>query len=291
MKFSLIMCTANRVNEVRRFFEFISKQTYNNFEIVLVDQNKDDRLQGITEEYGKLINLIYIKSDQVGLSKNRNIGLKYKTGDIIAFPDDDCVYPRHTLERVHEAFVNNKNVDSITIQFTKLIGEGHEQLEINDFNTITNVKRVNKYNCIRRTCSITIFVSKKVHENIGGFDEKLGLGETLIPAGEDYEYALGILKNGFNMFYIPQIAVLHPVLKLNLLDKNEYDRNKKRIESTSKVIMYIANYHKLGLDFKIVRISDRILGLLFRAIMLDLKRCNLIFSDLRSMFKYWYIRI
>ncbi|WP_419876220.1 glycosyltransferase family 2 protein [Candidatus Pristimantibacillus sp. PTI5] len=288
MKFSLIMCTINRVNEVQRFFQSISKQTYNDFELIVVDQNKDDRLKGLIDTYKNLINLKYIKSVEQGLSKNRNIGLKYVTGDIIAYPDDDCVYPRHTLERIHEIFID-KNVDSITIQFTELVNDGQNQIELNDFDSsiIRNAKPINKYNCLRRTCSITIFINKNVHEFIGGFNENIGLGGTLIQAGEDHDYAFNILKNGYHMVYLPQIAVLHPVPKINLLHKEQYDKNKNRIELTGKVNMFMANTHKLGIDFKFYRLFDRLAGFVYRAMKLDVKRCKLIYWDIRSMVKYW----
>lgn len=290
MKFSLIMCTLNRVNEVNRYLESLSNQSFRNFELIVVDQNEDNRLEKIINRYKDCIDLTYIKSTEKGLSKNRNIGLKYVTGDIIAFPDDDCVYPKHTLERIQEIFSNNK-VDSITIQFTELIEEGKHQLELNNFDTssLRNLKRINKYNCLRRTCSITVFVSKNVHNSIKQFNEKIGLGGPLIQAGEDHDYVFNILKSGFNMIYVPQIAVLHPVPEINLLDKDQYNKNRNRIELTGKVNMYMANNHKLGIDFKFFRVFDRLLGLLYRAIRLETKRCKLIIFDIKSMFKNWNI--
>lgn len=293
MKFSLVMCTVNRDVEVKRFFESITLQSYKNFEVILVDQNKDDRLKSIIEKYEHIVDLVYIKSEQIGLSKNRNIGLKYITGDIIAFPDDDCVYPKHTLERVYEIFRNNKNTDSITIKFTELNECSQNQLELNDFRSsmVNKVRKINKYTWVRRICSITIFVNRTVYENIGGFNEKLGLGDTIIPAGEDHDYALNIMNNGYSILDVPEIAVLHPVPKIDLLNISEYNKNKNRIELTGKVNMYFANHYKLGLDFKLFRIFDRILGLVYNAIRFNGKRCKLIISDIKSMCKYWNIYI
>ena len=43
MKFSLIMPTINVTTELKLFLDSLKKQTYKNFELIVVDQNKDTR--------------------------------------------------------------------------------------------------------------------------------------------------------------------------------------------------------------------------------------------------------
>jgi Glycosyltransferases, probably involved in cell wall biogenesis len=93
MKFSLIMATYGRSNEIENFLISLKNQTYKNFELIVIDQNDDDKAYKIIKKFQNDINIIYLKVSFKGLSKARNYGLNYASGQIIAFPDDDCEYP------------------------------------------------------------------------------------------------------------------------------------------------------------------------------------------------------
>ncbi|MFK2251903.1 glycosyltransferase family A protein [Bacteroides fragilis] len=51
-------------------------QKYSDFEIILVDQNLDDRLISLVEKYSNSLNIVHYRSIIKGLSANRNIGIK-----------------------------------------------------------------------------------------------------------------------------------------------------------------------------------------------------------------------
>src|ERR1035437_10094479 len=99
MKFSLVLCTINRTREVAEFLASLNEEIYKDFELFIVDQNKDDRLQAIRAPYQLYINIKYFKSAP-GLSRARNTAIPLISGDILAFPDDDCIYPAILLKEV-----------------------------------------------------------------------------------------------------------------------------------------------------------------------------------------------
>src|SRR5215212_9261375 len=99
MHFSLVLATVGRTEEVRRLLESLREQTYRNFEVIVVDQNPGDGLTYLLELYRDTLNIRHIRSAK-GISKARNVGLRYTTGDVVAFPDDDCWYAPDLLERV-----------------------------------------------------------------------------------------------------------------------------------------------------------------------------------------------
>ncbi|MEB3283274.1 MAG: glycosyltransferase family A protein [Lyngbya sp.] len=111
MRFSLIVATKNRVEEVERFLRSVAAQDHQNFEVILADQNPDDRRVNLVKKYGKTFPLKHPKIVQPGTSRARNQGRLMADGDIIAYPDDDCLYPPGFLTQVAQFFQKDSTGD------------------------------------------------------------------------------------------------------------------------------------------------------------------------------------
>ena len=72
MLVSLIMPTLNRYEDIDLLMKSLQKQTYKNFELIVVDQNDNDKVKEIVDKYKEEIVIKYIKSNKLGLSYNRN---------------------------------------------------------------------------------------------------------------------------------------------------------------------------------------------------------------------------
>src|SRR5271166_2242893 len=99
---SLIIATLGRVTELDRLLASLDRQTYKDFEVIVVDQNLDDRLLPLLREHKRLS--IHRLRSSAGLSRARNAGMRAAKGDIFCFPDDDCWYPDQLLAIVSEWF-------------------------------------------------------------------------------------------------------------------------------------------------------------------------------------------
>lgn len=87
---SVIMLTYNRENLVSRAIESILRQTYRNFEFIIVDNGSTDRSGQIAEEYAAKDNRIrVIHRERGNIGSGRNAGLDAAQGDYITFIDDD----------------------------------------------------------------------------------------------------------------------------------------------------------------------------------------------------------
>src|SRR5579864_8357010 len=124
MKFSLVLATVGRHDEVARFLASLEAQGYRNFELIVIDQNDDDRLVPLLRMYHDRFALQHVRSPR-GLSRARNVGLKLASGDVIAFPDDDCWYPAGLLEKVAALLKADTGLDGITGRFTD--GDGRSE--------------------------------------------------------------------------------------------------------------------------------------------------------------------
>lgn len=201
MKYSLIVSTINRAAEIIPLLDSLVNQSINDFELIIVDQNTDDRLVSLLAPYRSKLNMVIRKSAK-GLSKGRNEGIKYVTGDLIAFPDDDCIYPSELLENVALKFANNPKIDVVsgrTVDSNGCTSVGVFDVDPKQLSTSDVWKNHN---------SISLFMKRKVIDSVGGFDETMGVG-SYYASSEETDYLIRILKAKFRVEYDPGILVQH----------------------------------------------------------------------------------
>ena len=93
---------------LRTCIESIQKQTYDNLEIILVDDGSPDACPQICDEYEKKDDrIIVLHNHNQGVAAARNIGLERANGQYICFVDsDDYVYKRY-IEKLYKTLINN----------------------------------------------------------------------------------------------------------------------------------------------------------------------------------------
>lgn len=237
MDVSLVLATVGRFECVLAFCDSLEKQVFKNYELIIVDQNPDDKLKNAIEKKGYTFSRKYLKISQKGLSHARNVGLKYATNKIIAFPDDDCEYTSETLLRVVKFFEKNDKYDGLSV---KKIHKKESIAESKDGPIIV----INKYNAWVYAISYTIFLRKKAVEEIGEFDEALGVGAgTKYGSGEETDYLLRGLSIGQKMGYKKDIIVYHPPEKIDNI------KIKDKAMSYSYGRMHVLYKHKYNMLF------------------------------------------
>lgn len=259
-KFSLVLATYGRKEELKRFFESLKEQTYQNFEVIICDQNPEGFLQDILLEYEHSFRIIHLRSER-GLSKARNLGLRYLTGEIVGFPDDDCLYPPSLLMDVLNRFLMDKDL-------AVLCG-----LPVNFNNKVTSGKylsyktQVNKYKALFAFCSYTMFMKRDVIKKVGHFDETLGLGSSYYQSAEDLDYGIRAINNSFKVVFDPEIKVFHPE-KEEVIGKEQIKRSYKYALGTG----YVLRKHRYSLLFSVYYISRPLAGFLIGIISMRLKK-------------------
>ncbi|HLL40550.1 MAG TPA: glycosyltransferase [Rubrobacteraceae bacterium] len=202
--FSLILPTIGRREEPERFLASLAAQTFRGFELVVVDQNPDDRLVPVVDAYEDLYPILHLRTKRVGASAARNEGLRYSRSDLVAFPDDDCRYPSDLLEKVARFFDRHPELDGLT---GRLIDE-QGQSSILDFDL--DPGPLDTINIWTRSIEATMFLRGKSARRFR-FDETLGRGSgTAWESGEGTDYLLQLLSEGASLYYEPSLNVIHP---------------------------------------------------------------------------------
>jgi glycosyltransferase involved in cell wall biosynthesis len=200
---SLVVATVNRTTELDRLLASLEAQSYKAFEVLVVDQNPDDRLVAVFQEHPGL-RICHLRSG-LGLSRARNVGLREAKGQIVAFPDDDCWYPNTLLESVTRWFAEHPECDGL---FTSMRNADNVPMAPKWPPPAGVCTRDNVWDC---TVSFTAFLRRQLVDAVGEFNELLGLGaDTPYQACEDIDYFIRPLALGFRMWYEPELVVHHP---------------------------------------------------------------------------------
>jgi len=204
VRFSLVLATVHRVTELERMITSLAAQTYKNFELILVDQNSDDRLIPVVERWKGNLPLIHLRTGP-GLSKARNLGLTFTRGELVGFPDDDCWYPQDCLVRISEWF--DRFPEYSLLSTCARDETGDEVASRWPLQPCVIDRRSVLMTCI----SFCLFVRRQSVVDAGGFDEGMGLGSgTPFQSAEESDLALRVIARGERGWFEKSISVHHP---------------------------------------------------------------------------------
>ena len=125
---SVIIPMFNVEKYIERCIQSLCKQTYENIEIILINDGSQDKTETICLNYLSDNRIRLFSKENGGVSKARNFGLIKAHGEYIAFVDADDFVETHYIEFLYSGFIN-KNVDLVCCSYYK-------EYEINECNKI-----------------------------------------------------------------------------------------------------------------------------------------------------------
>lgn len=203
MQFSLVLSTKHRVQELERFLASLAAQSYRNFELILVDQNSDDRLVDLVDSYNQKFPICYIKQPEPGLSRARNQGLCQIQGEIYGFPDDDCIYPPDFLAKAAQFFQQDSTWGGLVINVLDLEDDKEALLYLPESAGLVDY---DKGWIVAMTAAL--FFRSEFAKQVQ-FDENMGPG-TPWGGAEDVDYLFRCLDAGAKTYFNPDIIIRHP---------------------------------------------------------------------------------
>lgn len=121
----------------------ISKIKYDDFEVILINDEKDEKSIKIVEKYISKVNIKYYdtKKDTIGAGNARNLGIEKSKGEYIMFIDVDDTIDENILAKLH--IYIQKNVEMIKYKM-KIIGEKEIYIDGPVFEVTTGEEAFNK---------------------------------------------------------------------------------------------------------------------------------------------------
>ena len=145
---SIIMPSYKRHREiVSRAIDSLINQTYENIEIILVDDNAGIELSEYRNELENLAckysNIVYIQNDEnQGSAKSWNIGIKVAKGNYITFLDDDDLYLSEKIEKQLQYMLHNELDMCFTNQI--LINQNKKIVDFREYRRL-RMKNISKF--------------------------------------------------------------------------------------------------------------------------------------------------
>lgn len=170
------------------------------FEVIVVDQNGDDRLVPIVARFRERLAITHAQVDFKGASLARNHGAGLARGPWVGFPDDDCRLRPDTLAQMRRAtetgaqVITGRTVDEAGAASVLRWGAAAE--------------RFSRWTMFRCVTECTLFVERELFASVGGFDPAFGPGGPY-PAAEGIDLVNRLLGRASHGYFSPAIEFVH----------------------------------------------------------------------------------
>jgi glycosyltransferase involved in cell wall biosynthesis len=277
MKISLVLATLGRDLEVADFLKSLLNQTYKDFELIIIDQNRDGKIDAIVKPFMVCLAVKHVKVGFTGNARARDYGIGLAQGRIVAFPDDDCAYEREVLEKVVVEFERRKNLS--------ILVAGSYDFSSSRFSIGVNSPRARYFSRFRMMgVEFTqFFYVSRIDRKQFHLDHDFGIGSKYSGA-EGFELLYRLLRSGSAAFYTPEIKIYHP-------DKDHYKLGTGRMLMYSTGIgAYIrkfANQKDVFILYYIVRkmFVSPILKMMLALVLLNPKKLAYSFYNLVGIWR------
>ena len=207
-KLSVVMAVYNAEKYIEASIESILKQTFNDFEVIIINDGSTDNTSYYLSEIKDKRVKVYNSDKNSGVAKALNAGIKLTSGEYIAIADADDIYKKNRFEievnflnenkeiHVVGSFVNyftsEKNVEE-SLRFKNIKKNFEPQLF--EVNSLERVDEYLKYYC----CIInsTIMFRRDILKDF--------VYNSKFTSSMDYELFYNLNKKGYKMFNINEV--------------------------------------------------------------------------------------
>ena len=279
-RYSIIIPVFNRPDEIDELLNSLTKQSFSDFEVVLVEDGSSKTCQNIAGYYSKQLNLRYFFKENEGQGYARNYGYQRAKGEIFIVFDSDCLIPPNYLQEIN-SYLELHQVDAFGGPDAALDSFTPIQRAIShtmtSFLTTGGIRGSKNQIGPYHPRSFNMGITKKVFQKTGGYR---------IPfMGEDLEFSIRIINAGFKTVLIPNAFVYHK-RRTNLIQfyKQINYFGRARINLTRFHPGHLKILHLFPLIFVIGFISVLVLSLLnqslgFLGIQFYIIYLSLIFTE------------
>lgn len=204
-KYSVITPVFNRPEEVRELLESLAKQTFKNFEVIIIEDGSTLRCDEVCANFQSKLDLKYFFKPNSGQGFSRNYGFERASGDYFVQLDSDAIIPENYFEIVDKSLTSTwldayGGPDAAHESFTDT--QKAINYAMTSFFTTGGIRgKKNNAGGQFHPRSFNFGISRKVWEETGGY--------TMTRMAEDIEFSIRILSKGFKVGLVEQAFIYH----------------------------------------------------------------------------------
>lgn len=202
--FSVVVPVYNRPDEIDELLESLTRQTYTNFEVLVIEDGSTLKCDHIVEKYQDKLNLTYYFKPNSGQGFSRNFGFEKAKGDFYVVFDSDCIIPSDYFETVNRHLEEHKldawgGPDKAHESFTSI--QKAISYSMTSIFTTGGIRGGKNRMGAFHPRSFNMGISKAVFEKTKGYK--------ITRMGEDIEFSIRIIDLGFKTGLIEDAYVYH----------------------------------------------------------------------------------
>ncbi len=209
VKLSVIIPALNEEETLPALLESLDGQTFMDFETIVADADSNDATVEISERHGAHV----VKGGMPAVGRNAGAGTA--EGDFLIFLDADVRVPKAFLEDIYNG-MQRRYADLATCETRPISNVAMDQLLFDLSNSVIRYTARTQ----PRAMGFCTFVTKRLFDHVGGFDETITLGE-------DHEF-------------VKRASVVRP---LHFLDRPYVEVSVRRMEKEGRLGYTIKALH------------------------------------------------
>ena len=204
MKYSIIVPVFNRPDEIDELLESLTRQTFNDFEVIIVEDGSQKPCKEVCDKYTDKLNLKYFMKENSGPGQSRNYGAERSEGEYLLILDSDVVLPENYLYAIEEELHRDKadafgGPDRAHNSFTDT--QKAISYSMTSFFTTGGIRGGKKKMDKFYPRSFNMGIRREVYNKLGGFSK--------MRFGEDIDFSIRIFKAGCKCRLFPGAWVYH----------------------------------------------------------------------------------
>ena len=204
MFFSCIIPVYNRPGELKDLLSSLLSQTYNQFEVLVVEDGSSLRCDEVVTSFSEGLSVLYFYQENTGQGFARNFGMQQAKGDFFVILDSDVLLPSGYLDALQKAVLSRSldafgGPDAAASDFSPL--QKAMDFAMTSFWTTGGIRGKLKNQAAYQARGFNMGVSRAVFARLGGFVDP--------NRGEDIEWSLRIKKAGFRLELVSEAFVYH----------------------------------------------------------------------------------
>lgn len=203
-KYSVIVPVFNRPNEVDELLTSLQNQTFKDFEVLIVEDGSSIDCKEVIDRQNSILDVKYFFKKNSGQGFSRNYGFERASGQWLVVFDSDCLIPSDYFEQV-EKYLKSNSIDAFGgpdkshESFTSV--QKAISYSMTSLFTTGGIRGNKKHIGPFHPRSFNMGIRKEVYERTKGY---------LLPRkGEDIEFSIRIIQNGFKTALIEDAFVYH----------------------------------------------------------------------------------